>query len=59
MTQSMKNVEQERKPTPDETMGLVWWNVLTQPERRWALNQTQILNQSRDTSAAKGTLESR
>ena len=59
MTQSRKNVKQERKPTPDETMGLVWWNGLTQPARRWSLNQTQILKQSRDASSAKGTLESR
>jgi hypothetical protein len=26
----------ERKPTPDETMGIEWWNGLTELERaRW------------------------
>jgi hypothetical protein len=23
----------ERKPTTDETMGMAWWNGLTEPER--------------------------
>jgi hypothetical protein len=25
----------ERKPTPDEVMGMAWWNGLTEQERAW------------------------